>query len=78
MMVYPSGRKVFLRCITKNLIYRGEYISIGIKSKNGFNSDIEVIHKDVEGAFYSYDLIAISNGSGSVEMPQPRPETNAA
>lgn len=56
------------------MIYRGEYIiNWDPKAKTAL-SDIEVIHKDVEGAFYhmSYPL---TDGSGVVEIATTRPET---
>lgn len=67
-------RKVFVSLYEKELIYRGEYIiNWDPKAKTAL-SDIEVIHKDVEGAFYhvSYPL---TDGSGSIEIATTRPET---
>ena len=67
-------RKVFVSLYEKDLIYRGEYIiNWDPKAKTAL-SDIEVIHKDIEGAFYhmSYPL---SDGSGVVEIATTRPET---
>ncbi|MER2002497.1 MAG: valine--tRNA ligase [Carnobacterium inhibens] len=67
-------RKVFVTMYNKKLIYRGEYIiNWDPKAKTAL-SDIEVIHKDVEGAFYhmSYPL---TDGSGVVEIATTRPET---
>ncbi|MEG0749676.1 MAG: valine--tRNA ligase [Carnobacterium sp.] len=67
-------KKVFVTMYEKKLIYRGEYIiNWDPKAKTAL-SDIEVIHKDVEGAFYhmSYPL---SDGSGVVEIATTRPET---
>lgn len=67
-------RKVFVTLFEKELIYRGEYIiNWDPKAKTAL-SDIEVIHKDVEGAFYhmSYSL---ADGSGVVEIATTRPET---
>lgn len=67
-------RKVFVSLYEKELIYRGEYIiNWDPKAKTAL-SDIEVIHKDVEGAFYhmSYPL---TDGSGVVEIATTRPET---
>ena len=67
-------RKVFVSLYEKDLIYRGEYIiNWDPKAKTAL-SDIEVIHKDVEGAFYhmSYPL---TDGSGVVEIATTRPET---
>ncbi|MER2225774.1 MAG: valine--tRNA ligase [Carnobacterium sp.] len=67
-------RKVFVTMYDKKLIYRGEYIiNWDPKAKTAL-SDIEVIHQDVEGAFYhmSYPL---TDGSGVVEIATTRPET---
>ncbi|WP_407389662.1 valine--tRNA ligase [Carnobacterium jeotgali] len=67
-------RKVFVTMYDKKLIYRGEYIiNWDPKAKTAL-SDIEVIHQDVEGAFYhmSYPL---TDGSGIVEIATTRPET---
>jgi valyl-tRNA synthetase len=67
-------RKVFVTLYNKDLIYRGEYIINWDPKARTALSDIEVIHKDVEGAFYhmTYDL---SDGSGSLEVATTRPET---
>lgn len=67
-------RKVFVSLYEKGLIYRGEYIiNWDPKAKTAL-SDIEVIHKDIEGAFYhmSYPL---ADGSGSLQIATTRPET---
>ncbi|WP_200899307.1 valine--tRNA ligase [Enterococcus cecorum] len=67
-------RKVFVSLYEKGLIYRGEYIINWDPKARTALSDIEVIHKDVEGAFYhmTYDL---ADGSGTVEIATTRPET---
>ena len=67
-------RKVFVTMYNKNLIYRGEYIINWDPQARTALSDIEVIHKDIEGAFYhmSYPL---ADGSGEVEIATTRPET---
>ncbi|NEW65456.1 valine--tRNA ligase [Carnobacteriaceae bacterium zg-84] len=67
-------RKVFVDLYHKGIIYRGEYIINWDPAAKTALSDIEVIHKDVEGAFYHirYDL---ADGSGSVELATTRPET---
>lgn len=67
-------KKVFVTMYDQKLIYRGEYIiNWDPKAKTAL-SDIEVIHQDVEGAFYhmSYPL---TDGSGTVEIATTRPET---
>jgi valyl-tRNA synthetase len=60
-------RKVFVSLYEKDLIYRGEYIINWDPQAKTALSDIEVIHKDVEGAFYhvSYPL---ADGSGVLEI----------
>ncbi|MBO0482868.1 valine--tRNA ligase [Candidatus Enterococcus courvalinii] len=67
-------RKVFVTLYEKDLIYRGEYIINWDPQARTALSDIEVIHKDIEGAFYhmSYEL---ADGSGVVEIATTRPET---
>ena len=67
-------KKVFVDLYNKGLIYRGEYIINWDPKARTALSDIEVIHKDVEGAFYHirYDL---ADGSGSLEIATTRPET---
>ncbi|MGM9903087.1 MAG: valine--tRNA ligase [Enterococcus sp.] len=67
-------RKVFVTLYEKGLIYRGEYIINWDPQARTALSDIEVIHKDIEGAFYhmSYELV---DGSGVVEIATTRPET---
>ena len=67
-------RKVFVSLYEKDLIYRGEYIINWDPQARTALSDIEVIHKDVEGAFYhmSYPL---ADGSGVLEIATTRPET---
>ena len=67
-------RKVFVTMYNKDLIYRGEYIINWDPQARTALSDIEVIHKDIEGAFYhmSYPL---ADGSGVVEIATTRPET---
>ncbi|MDF0479490.1 valine--tRNA ligase [Vagococcus sp. PNs007] len=68
-------KKVFVKLYEKGLIYRGEFIiNWDPKAKTAL-SDIEVIHKDVEGAFYHMSYL-IADGSGdSVEIATTRPET---
>lgn len=67
-------RKVFVSLYEKELIYRGEYIINWDPQAKTALSDIEVIHKDLEGAFYhvSYPL---ADGSGVLEIATTRPET---
>ncbi len=67
-------RHVFVNMYEKGLIYRGEYIINWDPQTKTALSDIEVIHKDVNGAFYHmrYPLV---DGSGSIEIATTRPET---
>ena len=67
-------RKVFVTLYEKGLIYRGEYIINWDPKARTALSDIEVIHKDVEGAFY-HMTYPLADGSGSVEIATTRPET---
>jgi valyl-tRNA synthetase len=67
-------REVFVSLYEKGLIYRGERIINWDPATKTAISDIEVIYKDVQGAFYhmSYPL---SDGSGHIEVATTRPET---
>lgn len=66
--------QVFVSLYEKDLIYRGEYIiNWDPKAKTAL-SDIEVEHKDVEGAFYHIQY-PLTDGSGTVEIATTRPET---
>ena len=67
-------KKVFVTLYEKGLIYRGEYIiNWDPKAKTSL-SDIEVIHKDEEGAFYHMNY-PLADGSGFLEIATTRPET---
>ena len=67
-------KKVFVTLYEKGLIYRGEYIiNWDPKAKTSL-SDIEVIHKDVEGAFYHMNY-PLADGSGFLEIATTRPQT---
>ena len=67
-------KKVFVTLYEKGLIYRGEYIiNWDPKAKTSL-SDIEVIHKDVEGAFYHRNY-PLADGRGFLEIATTRPET---
>jgi valyl-tRNA synthetase len=67
-------REVFVSLYEKGLIYRGERIINWDPATKTALSDIEVIYKDVQGAFYhmSYPL---TDGSGHIEVATTRPET---
>ncbi len=67
-------REVFVTLYNKGLIYRGEYIINWDPATKTALSDIEVIHKDVQGAFY-HMRYPLADGSGSIEVATTRPET---
>ncbi|MDQ0232807.1 valine--tRNA ligase [Metabacillus malikii] len=66
--------EVFVTLYNKGLIYRGEYIINWDPQTKTALSDIEVIHKDVQGAFY-HMRYPLADGSGSIEVATTRPET---
>ena len=67
-------RKVFVALYEKGLIYRGEYIINWDPELKTALSDIEVEHKDDNGAFYHLTY-PLADGSGAVELATTRPET---
>ncbi|MCI1903959.1 MAG: valine--tRNA ligase [Enterococcaceae bacterium] len=67
-------RTVFVRLYEKGLIYRGEYIINWDPQAQTALSDIEVVHKDVDGAFYHMNY-PLEDGSGYLELATTRPET---
>ena len=67
-------RRVFVQLYKEGLIYRGEYIINWDPKLRTALSDIEVIHKDDQGAFY-HIMYPLKDGSGSVEIATTRPET---
>ena len=67
-------REVFVTLYKKGLIYRGEYIINWDPSTKTALSDIEVIYKDVQGAFY-HMRYPLTDGSGHIEIATTRPET---
>lgn len=67
-------REVFVTLYKKGLIYRGEYIINWDPATKTAISDIEVIHKDVQGAFYHMKY-PLTDGSGHIEIATTRPET---
>ncbi|MEK5390558.1 valine--tRNA ligase [Margalitia sp. FSL K6-0131] len=67
-------KKVFVTLYKKGLIYRGEYIINWDPATKTALSDIEVIYKDIQGAFYHMNY-PLSDGSGSIEIATTRPET---
>ncbi|MDQ0216749.1 valyl-tRNA synthetase [Oikeobacillus pervagus] len=67
-------REVFVTLYKKGLIYRGEYIINWDPETKTALSDIEVIYKDVQGAFYHMKY-PLADGSGHIEIATTRPET---
>ncbi|MFD2829252.1 valine--tRNA ligase [Corticicoccus populi] len=67
-------RKVFVDMYNKGLIYRGEYIINWDPATQTALSDIEVIHKEIEGKFYHVKY-PLEDGSGFLEIATTRPET---
>lgn len=67
-------REVFVKLYNKGLIYRGEYIINWDPSTKTAISDIEVIYKDIQGAFYHMHY-PLADGSGTIEIATTRPET---
>ena len=67
-------KEVFVRLYDKGLIYRGEYIINWDPATKTALSDIEVIHKDVQGHLYHLQY-PLADGSGTIEVATTRPET---
>lgn len=67
-------RKVFVKLYEEGLIYRGQYIINWDPKLETALSDIVVIHKDDNGAFYHINY-PLADGTGSVEIATTRPET---
>ncbi|KRN12619.1 valyl-tRNA synthetase [Fructilactobacillus fructivorans] len=72
-------RKVFVDLYNQGLIYRGEYIINWDPKARTALSDIEVIHKDDQGAFYHVKYPFADgtkfNGKDYIEIATTRPET---
>ncbi|MEK4230156.1 valine--tRNA ligase [Solibacillus sp. FSL H8-0538] len=67
-------KTVFVQLYEKGLIYRGERIINWDPAAKTALSDIEVIHEDVQGAFYHMEY-PLADGSGKLEVATTRPET---
>ena len=66
--------EVFIRLYEKGLIYRGKrIINWDIQAKTAL-SNIEVEHKEIEGAFYYFKYM-LEDGTGYLEIATTRPET---
>jgi valyl-tRNA synthetase len=66
--------EVFVKLYEKGYIYRGERIINWDPAAKTALSDIEVIHKEVEGAFYHMEY-PLADGSGVLRVATTRPET---
>lgn len=72
--LYKAVTEVFIRLYKKKLIYRGErIINWDVQAKTAL-SNIEVDHKELEGAFYFFKYM-LEDGSGFLEIATTRPET---
>lgn len=67
-------REVFVRLYEKGLIYRGKYIINWDPVTKTALSDIEVIHKEVQGKLYHLRY-PLKDGTGFIEVATTRPET---
>lgn len=67
-------KEVFVKLYEKGLIYRGERIINWDPQAKTALSDIEVIYKDVQGAFYHMEY-QIKDSDEKVEIATTRPET---
>ncbi|WP_414049990.1 valine--tRNA ligase [Macrococcus animalis] len=67
-------KEVFIKMYEKGLIYRGERIINWDPVARTALSDIEVIHEEVEGAFYHIKY-PFAKGDGYIEIATTRPET---
>lgn len=67
-------REVFVKLYEKDLIYRGEYIINWDPATKTALSDIEVIHKEIEGGFYHMHY-PLTDGTGFIDVATTRPET---
>ena len=75
MKVYLDAvKEVFVKLYEKGLIYRGECIINWDPAAKTALSDIEVIHKEVQGAFYHMEY-PLADGSGNIRVATTRPET---
>ncbi|WP_342469067.1 valine--tRNA ligase [Ureibacillus sp. FSL K6-3587] len=67
-------KEVFVRLYEKGLIYRGERIINWDPEAKTALSDIEVIYKEIPGAFYHMKY-PLADGFGYLEVATTRPET---
>ena len=66
--------KVFIELYEKGLVYRGERIINWDPVAQTALSDIEVIHKEIEGAFYHFKYM-VEGSNDFLEVATTRPET---
>ena len=69
-----SVNKVFIKLYNEGLIYRGYRVINWDPEANTALSNIEVDHKEVEGAFYHFKYPFV-DGSGFMQIATTRPET---
>lgn len=67
-------KEVFVKLYNKDLIYRGERIINWDPATKTALSDIEVIHQEVQGAFY-HMRYPLTDGTGHIDVATTRPET---
>ncbi|SDW25591.1 valyl-tRNA synthetase [Marininema mesophilum] len=67
-------RETFVRLYKKGLIYRGKYIINWDPAARTALSDIEVIHKEVQGKLYHMEY-PLTAGGGKIRIATTRPET---
>lgn len=67
-------KEVFVKLYNKGLIYRGERIINWDPATKTALSDIEVIHHEVQGAFY-HMRYPLTDGTGHIDVATTRPET---
>lgn len=72
--VNKSVNKVFVDLYNQGLIFRGHRITNWDPKAQTALSDIEVIHKEVEGKFYHFKY-EFTDGSGFLQVATTRPET---
>jgi valyl-tRNA synthetase len=72
--LYQAVTEVFIRLYEKGLIYRGERIINWDPQAKTALSNIEVEHKEIEGAFYFFKYL-LEDGEDFLEIATTRPET---
>ena len=67
-------KEVFIKLYREGLIYQGERIINWDPDQQTALSNIEVIHKDIEGHFYYFDYV-LDDGTTHLSVATTRPET---